>query len=380
MSRRPPILTLALCLGLAVQAGCRQAAPAAPPAPTATGPLPSQPTPGDPRMLRFHKVDMLVAQWDVAQASARTDQAEALAQQIRAEVDGAFPDFVSASRGEMGMRLQYAAVGALGFSARPQATNALLDRLADTDPQLVGNTLIALKIKADPETPLAPILKMVTANAPAPRRYAPLAVANIVEARWRTGRGVDQAMQNTATHVLSGVVADRDPYVRLHVAKALGALRGPGTFDLLMILMKDEEIRIRLAAAVGLERVGNPEGFPEVVLLLGDAPDELKPTVRDLLASYAGRLQGTPLDPQDVTRLGLSPQAWQRWFGEYAALRGLRFERGAAPGKPPGAAGTFPPGAPREPTGVSPFPPAEGPPAGASPSPLDQPLPPPGVR
>lgn len=384
MIRRPASTILVPGLVLLALAACRQtpggqASPAPASARPTAGPVPSQPPPTDPRTLRFHKVDMLIAQWDVAQSSTRTDQADALFQQIRVEVDAGFPDFVAAARGDQGMRMQYLAVGALGFSARPQATTALIEQLAGTDPQLVGNALIALKLRADPDTPLPPILRMVTANAPAPRRYAPLAVANIAEARWRTGRGMDPAMQRAATHVLSGVVADRDPYVRLHVAKALGALRGPGTYDLLMILMKDEEIRIRLAAAAGLERVGDPGGFPEVVRLLADAPDDLKPTVRDLLASYGGRLQGEPLDPQEVASLGVSPQSWQRWFGEFAALHGLHVEEGAAPGRPPGA-GSFPPAQPAGPGGVSPYPPAEGPPAGAAPSPLEGPLPAPGVR
>ncbi len=33
-----------------------------------------------------------------------------------------------------------------------------------------------------------------------------------------------------------------------------------------MILMKDHEIRIRIAAAAGLERLGDYRGFPEAVI------------------------------------------------------------------------------------------------------------------
>lgn len=387
MSRlvRSCLSTLALVAALT---GCRQgpAAPQPTPSPLSRGA--DSVAPDDPRMLRFHKVDMLVAQWDVAQASARFDQADALAAQIRSEVDVAFPDFVTASRGALGTRLQYVAVSGLGFSGRQEATRVLLDRLVDTDPQLVGNTLIALKLRADPETPLAPLLKMVTANAAAPRRYAPLTIAKVVDARWQTGRGVDPAMQKQATHVLSGVVADRDPFVRLHVANALGALRGPGCYDLLMILIRDEEIRIQLAAAAGLERIGDPRGFPEVIRLLPDVPDDVKPTVRDLLVSYAQGVQGgQPLASSEVQRLGLSPQAWSRWFADVAARRGLRIDEGYAPGRPPGAAEAtrLPPSGPSPTAPASSFPPAG--PSSSSPfpppsrtSPSRTPSQPPSVR
>ena len=390
-ARPSPSPCLGTLLLILVLAGCRQGpstSPAPPVQPAAPAAGATNLSPGDPRMLRFHKVDMLVAQWDVAQASTQTDSAEALAAQIRSEVDAAYADFVTASRGAMGMRLQYVAVSALGFSGRREATSVLLDRLADTDPQLVGNALIALKLRADPDTPLAPLLKMATANATAPRRYAPLTIAKVVDARWRTGRSVDPAMQNTATHVLSGLVADRDPFVRLHVAGALAAIRGPGCYELLTIMIRDEEVRIRLAAAAGLERIGDPRGFPEVIRLLQDVPDDVKPTVRDILASYAERVRGgQPLSDAEFQGLGLSAMAWSRWFGDFAASRGLRLEEGHAAGQPPGAAGagrlppaepsapvrasTFPPAAPTAPAGTSPFPPPsvrrETPPASPAP-------------
>jgi hypothetical protein len=308
---------------------CRQPRTPPPKAPQniampASVPMPSAPVENDPRMLRFHRVDMLIAQWDVAQAAARAEQAEALAGQIRGEVDAAFGDFVTASDGRMGTQLQYVGVGGLGFSARPEATQALLNRLADTDPQLVGNALIALKLRADPATPTAPLLKLLSSRATAPRRYAPLALANVVEAQWRAYGRVDPAMQRAAMQTLSGVVADRDPFVRLHVAKALGALRAPGSYDLLVILMRDDEVQIRLAAAAGLERLGDPNGFPETIRLLADVADDVKPMVRDILASFAHRLRGHPLTPNEIQRLGTSPHAWSNWFNEFTRARGLR--------------------------------------------------------
>ena len=115
----------ASCLGLLALllavAGCRQAPSAPQPTPqrAATVPGATNLSPGDPRMLRFHKVDMLVAQWDVAQAGGRTDQADALASQIRSEVDTAFPDFVTASRGVMDPPRASSSAWSLASKRRP---------------------------------------------------------------------------------------------------------------------------------------------------------------------------------------------------------------------------------------------------------------------
>ena len=367
MSRSPvsPALPLT-CLLLLALGACRQG-PARSSAPTPENrSLPTttaevlQTT--DPRMLRFHRVDMLIAQWDVAQASGQAEQAEQLFQQTGREVDGGLGDFVAGSTGTFGLRMQYIAVGGLGFSSRPEAARALVEQLSGRDPDLVGNALIALKLRADPDTPIPPLLKLAQANATAPRRYAPLAIANVLDARYRTGRGLDTETQRATAHVLSGLVADRDPFVRLHVAKALGALRGPGTYELLSILPRDEELRNRLAAAAGLERLGDPRGFPEAIRLLYDAPDDMKPVVRDLLVSYGGTLQGGMLSAADVDRLGISATAWSRWFADLAQARGFALEEGRHTGAPPGVAhsrlpgsapsstlppdGTFPPTAP----------------------------------
>jgi len=377
-SRTRSFVLPALLALLALVGACnRRAAPPAPAAPsaprTAADVLPAT----DPRALRMHRVDMLVAQWDVAQSGGRLDQADQLGRQIQGEVDGAFQDFAAASRGQMGTPFQYVAVSALGFSQRREATGLLVDRLGDPDTALVGNALIALKIRSDPETPLAPILKLVASRAPSPRRFAPLAIANVVDARYRTGRNLDPEMQKAATHVLSGVVADRDPLVRLHVAKALGALRTPACFELLMILMRDDQIRVRIAAAAGLERMGDPRGFPETIRLLADAPEDAQGVVRDILASYAERLQGRALTSAELAGLGTSPTSWSRWFGEYARQRGLPLDEGRAPGAPPGAARSGAPGTPPPPAPVDRGP--SSPVPRTPPPPTPGPLPPPPV-
>src|SRR5205814_1866739 len=114
---------------------------------------------------------------------------------------------------------------------------------------------------------------------------------------------------------LVGLLEDHDPVVRLHVAKAMGALRVPEANDFLGVLLKDDHVRIRIAAASALERIGDPRAFPKVIELLDAVDDTEKPLVREILVSYAARIQGAPLTAEQRAQLDVSPRAWDRWYG-----------------------------------------------------------------
>ena len=270
------------------------------------------------REQRFFRVDTLVTQWDSQQADGKEDEAKALASQIADDVDKGFPDFASASRGEAGLKAQYLAVKALAFSRKREATTLLVARLAqaDLDGDLVSNVLIALKVREDPATPLPPLVALLRTPSPEIRKFAPLAFANVLLARERAGMTLDATTSQQAFSNLVGLVQDHDPFVRLHTAKALGALRRPEANDLLVLLLKDDHLRIRLAAAAALERIGDPRSFPKVVELLDASDSDGKVLVRDILVSYAERLQGAPLSEAQKAELSVSPRAWDRWFSE----------------------------------------------------------------
>lgn len=263
---------------------------------------------------QFFRVEGLVSQWDAAQADGHERDAEAFAAKIREEVDRDFATFSAASRGDYGVKAQYVGIKALGFSANPVATPLLADRLGDADPRLVGNALIGLKIRSDPRTPLPAIVSLIRSPLPEPRRFAPLALANVVLARERAGIPLESRTADDAETGLVALVRDHDPVVRLHVAKAFGALRRSTANDYLAILLGDEHVQIRLAAAAALERIGDPRSFPKVVDLLDTVPDDAKPVVRDVLLSYAERIRGSPLTPAERTSLGTSRRAWDLWF------------------------------------------------------------------
>ena len=121
---------------------------------------------------------------------------------------------------------------------------------------------------------------------------------------------------------LGAIVVDQDPITRLHVARALGAMRIRGTYEYLKVLTGDPVMRVRWAAASALERRAEPQGFPTVVKLMAEVAPESKHIIRDILVSYAGRLQGRPLTQQEVVSLGMGPRAWNQWFFDWQRRSG----------------------------------------------------------
>ncbi|HVG94948.1 MAG TPA: HEAT repeat domain-containing protein [Planctomycetota bacterium] len=314
-------LTLPACQGTRGAGGRAEADPNAPPArtgsmPTGAGVSGMTAHQIQERDQRFFRVDALVSQWDAAQTDGRESDALALAAKIADETDADYAVFTMAARGEVTVAAQHLAVKALGFSRNPQSTAILVERLQSDDMPLVGNALIALKLRSDPNTSLPPIVRLLRSNAKEARRYAPLAFANAVLARERVGRTVETTIAREAMTGLVGLVQDRDPFVRLHAAKAMGALRSPDGVDFLVLLLKDEHVKIRIAAAAGLERIGDARAFPQVIALLDAVDADQKPLVRDLLISYGERLTGKPMTDAEKAALDTSPRAWDRWYAE----------------------------------------------------------------
>lgn len=271
---------------------------------------------GREREERWFRIDALLMDWDATQQDGKDQEAAVLAAKLQQEVDADFDGLADAAAGKYGVKGEHLGVKALAFSKRPQATEILVNALRSRDQALVGNALIGLKLRADPSTSLPPIVALLRAPFTEARRYAPLALANIVLARERAGRPIEEQTAEQAMTGLVGLVQDRDPFARLHAAKCMGALRRPEATDFLVLLLRDEHVRIRLAAAAALERIGDPRAFAQVVRLLDAVPEDQKPVVRDVLASYAERLQGRPLAPGQAAAFGVSPTAWDRWYVE----------------------------------------------------------------
>jgi hypothetical protein len=319
----------------ACQGGGRLTAPAAPaPEPRAAAAKPAAKPPppvmpDDPRSLKLARIARMLEAWDESQGTGDDRRARAFEVRLRQEVDAAAEEVRQAFRGETGDEGRYLATMALGFSSGADATGLLVDRLGDRDPRLVANALIALKLRADPATPLVPIARHVGSGSLDVRRYAPLALANVLAARRKAGVAPDVRLEARVGPDLAAQAEDRDALSRLHVARALGELSIPGAAPTLLVLIRDQHPRVQLGAAEALARRGEPDGLVEVVRLMEAAPKDGKAPFAEILFLYAERLTGAPLSAADRERLGTSGIAWLRWNAARAP---------AAPPAPPAAA------------------------------------------
>lgn len=319
---------LVACLllpGLALLAACSSGQAATPDPAAASAPLtPAEDPRVTPHLDTFARAEAMITRWDALRNDGRMVEARTLEPKIQAEVDTQFATFVQGARGQLGPHAQYLAVSGLGFSTRPEATTVLVERLADRDARLAGNALIALGVRADPNTPMDRLLDVTGPTMPKPvKRYAPLALAKVLEARARAGFPANAGVNQQALARLGAMAVDPDPIVRLHVVRGLQATQSPGAYDYLAVLVGDPQMRVRWAAAGALERIGDPRGFPGVVRLLHDAAPDSKHIIRDILVSYAGRMQGRALTQQEVASLGTGPRAWSQWYTEFRRARGI---------------------------------------------------------
>lgn len=290
--------------------------------------LPAEDPRVQPFLPVFQRTEALLTRWDDLRAEGRLGEAEALQPKLRAEVDSQFETFRQAATGALGVYAQYLAASALGFSSRPEATTILQERLGERDARLQGNALIALGIKADPNTATDLLLERIDPAMPLTvKRYAPLALANVLEARTAAGYPVNPALDQQALARLGSVVVDADPPTRLHVVKALREIRIPGTFEYLQVLTGDPQMRVRWAAASALADVGDHRGIPDVIRLLGESAPESRHVVRDVLVTYAGNVQQRPLTEAEVRSLGTGPRAWSQWYVDFRRARGLMAPR-----------------------------------------------------
>ena len=310
---------LSACAGRALQPPAagpgREAPPPATPSREAVGARVALAADSDDTTLA--EIDRLLSRWDEAQAGSRVAEADVLGAQIAAQVESAFVLLLSAARGERGQAGSYVGTMALAFSRRPEATAVLAERLAERDLRLVANALIALKLRADPATPLSPIVAHVASPHADLRRYAPLALAHVLEARRRVGQEVEPELLAQALQRLVRIKQDQDPHVRLHTARALGELGLPEAAAALLPMLDDTSSRVALGAAAALARCGGRPGFERVVQLLHNSAAEAQPLLAGTLVVYAERLQGAPLSAAELRYLGSSAPAWARWYAEF---------------------------------------------------------------
>jgi hypothetical protein len=318
-------LALAACTGGGIRR-TTEPTPAAPQAPAKGGPsAAAQPAPPvrtaatlDATDAQLAELERLLALWDAAQAEGDLPEADRIQQELRRRADASFDGLAAAARGGRGQAGVYVATMSLGFaSPGVPATEVLVERLREQDASLVANALIALKLRADPATPTGPLIVHLGSASPDVRRYAPLALARVLEARTAAGLPTNAKAEGDALRGLSSTVRDMDPLVRLHTAKALGELSLPAASDVLLGMLDDTSERVRLGVAAGLARRGSRPGFERTVQLLHELRPEAQPLMAAVLVTHAQRLQGAPLTAEEQRWLGTSAPAWARWYADF---------------------------------------------------------------
>lgn len=108
------------------------------------------------------------------------------------------------------------AASAVGFSGREDALAPLLAALSDSYGDVVNNALLGLALLASPETPLAPICRLLT-HSPDPhtRSNAGYALRTVITA------GADGEIARGPSRL---ALLDTEPFVRVQVALVLGLL------------------------------------------------------------------------------------------------------------------------------------------------------------
>ncbi len=149
------------------------------------------------------------------------------------------------------------AVWSLGYATNPRATRILLRALDERSPEVRANALHALGHRADPTTPLRPILELFHDEDIGVRCNAARAVRDLV-----TRESLEAVVP------LTGLLADPEPQVRLPVVGALGQIGAPECRGFLVNALRDPVPLVRGQAALGLGKCGDPNQVPVLLTFL----------------------------------------------------------------------------------------------------------------
>lgn len=185
------------------------------------------------------------------------------------------------------------AAAALGFSRIPetdqypqvysQAVEALLEALQSGDDAITQNALLGLAIIAELDTPLNPILPLMTEHHnPSVRSNAALCLSAIVQ----PGDN-DQVMP----YVLPAL-RDNEPKVRNHAILIILALRDDSAIAPLLELMDDRYDIVRVNAAHTLGILGDPSVCWKLIENLDHPRDSVRFYCAEALKKLSGRDYG----------------------------------------------------------------------------------------
>jgi ATP-dependent Clp protease ATP-binding subunit ClpC len=127
-------------------------------------------------------------------------------------------------------------------------------------------------------------------------------LAKLADANWKVRHSAALAVASApfedALEPLLGLAEDRHRELRIGVIEALGALQLEQGCDAVEGLMADEDWRVRQAAAMALERIGNLRSFQPLIVTLGDDDEDVRAAASTALATLLGQADAAFL--QDV--------------------------------------------------------------------------------
>lgn len=154
-----------------------------------------------------------------------------------------------------------AAAEALGRIGDDRAVPALISMLADEDESVVQKAILALRKIQDPQS-TRPLLQLLQHPSHRVRQKAAESLGAIGDAV------VAEQLEPLLKH-------DRSEEVRAAAAKALGAIRDPGSVDALLNAVHDL-MSVRTKAVAALGEIGDEAAVPMLLTLLRDPIEEMR--------------------------------------------------------------------------------------------------------
>ncbi len=207
---------------------------------------------------------------------------------------------------------------ALGFCGHPEkVVPTLVENLDHENAAVINSSLVSLYLLAWPETPLAPMIRLLNHGDDDIRANDTLAIYAVLKAR-RIGGIVpmDAEVRDLLGRLLVTVSDPRDPFVRGNAAAILGVIGHAGSTDVLINLLDDESSAVRTRAA---EALGQLRQEAAIAPLIGALRMSMSPGETRLIIAALDSIARDLGYPCDKEALGPDHKRWDSW---YRAVKG----------------------------------------------------------
>lgn len=211
-------------------------------------------------------------------------------------------DFFSMARDGEKPGKQAVAVAVLGFSNEPAALPTILSALGSGKEPVVANAVFALSVLKHPDTPPAPLARLIEDES--------VRIEARASAAWTLHevqtRAIDPAPFETIwRRLLERPRGSVDPSILVSAIRGMGRLREARNAPLLETFLDHPTPKLREAACIALERCGSQDSWARIVERI--EPAETNPNVRLAAQKALQALAGIPGEQYDA-------KAWRKVF------------------------------------------------------------------